>query len=145
MKTETSVRPDGCKYVYAIDDNDQQVLRAYFDKSGICTEIVVYGYDDQGRDTGWIVYDGAGNVVRRTEFEYGHPVHETEIREFDGASNLIRRTEFDVNEAGRPIVARHFDTNNVQRSRAVYSYSHEGEMSTKYYDNAGKEIPRPAA
>ena len=145
MKTETAIQSDGSKRISAIDENGQEVLLAYFEPSGACSEIVAYGHDDQGRTTGWIVYDGAGNVVRRTELTYGHPAHETEMRELDGMSNLIRRTEFDVNEAGRPIVARHFDANNVQRSRAVYSYSHEGEMSMKYYDNAGKEIPRPAA
>ncbi len=145
MKSETRMHPDGSKHISAIDDNGQEVLRAYFEPSGVCSEIVAYGHDDQVRTTGWVVYDGAGNIVRRTELTYGHPAHETEMREFDGLSNLIRRTEYDVNEAGRPIAARHFDAENVQRSRAVYDYTEDGEVEEKYYDNAGNEIPHAAA
>jgi hypothetical protein len=145
MKSETRTHEDGSKHVSAIDDNGYEALRAYFEPSGICAEIVAYGHDDQGRTTGWIVYDGAGNVIRRTELIYAHPAHETEMREMDGMSKLVRRTEYDVDERGRPIAERHFDADNVQRSRAIYNYSESGEMEQKYYDNSGNEIPHAAA
>jgi hypothetical protein len=145
MKSEARVYPDGAKHITALNDDGRSALRAEFDPSGVCVEIVAYGWDDQLRDTGWIVYDGAGNVVRRTELTYGHPAHETEVRELDGNSNQIRRTEYDVDEAGRPIAERHFDAKNVQRSRALYIYLEDGGWEKEYYDNAGNKIPRPAA
>jgi hypothetical protein len=145
MKSETSVYADGSKYIYALNDDGRAALRMHFDPSGVCEEIVAYGWDDQLRDTGWIVYDGTGNIIRRTELTYGHPAHETEVQEFDGNSILIRRTEYDVNEAGRPTAERHFDAVNVQRSRAVYIYREGGDWEKEYYDNAGSRIPRPAA
>src|SRR5262249_49811831 len=36
MKTETNVQSDGSERISAIDDNGQEVVRAYFEPSAIC-------------------------------------------------------------------------------------------------------------